>query len=741
MRWDEETDLPVGPRLTNGPLTVCTTPDPRILSSHEPSTRLVVRVGLMRAPAHSPGVRRRLAILVAALTLPFAQPASGSDAFATLGEALGQERPLHPSILIQGDEGFLQPGSGVRSGSGTAEDPYVIARWSIRPTGHSFALRLIGTRAHVVIEDVVAVDTDASLYVGPLDACDPCYSFGAIEIRSAENVTVRDLSVPETGTGLVVDRSPGIRVDRVGIGVAPARRELWQEYGADYYGMVVTHSPRAILSNVTILDAPRGFHVAASADLTLRDSHVARTGMPGSPLWAYRSAFFSSPGLQLIGNRFEDVNVNLMPDTRDAVVLGNSFTRGALALEGEDGAVEGVYVCGNRFEAASVSLFLAERVLVAGNRFTGNANWTGVFERQSSEIRIERNLFERNKFGLYAAFYPGDGLVARNNSFVGHSSAGAFVERADVRGNWWGDPSGPGGDGPGAGDKVDVTSAAAQFEPWLTSPPDLDVDCATDFEPPRSQPDPPLEWTERVVDFAGSVAARVRTAQPVGASWDVTVLLGTRMRDMTWSVVVVNDDNGLASTFYGDAFSKGFVDAQVPLAGVDVTLEPEELGDSEIGVRVRCDPTMISCVRNFTIVVGSGAGTTWSRVTMRSTADPQAMSLETTERTGFIELRTMEQQGAYVATGPVNLAYVQYARASFDVEGTLVGSVLWLHNSVGSGRLTLIGPDGRYAIDPEWPSLPLNGEPAGTYHVEYRSGANPIRERPRVLWADFPVAT
>jgi len=53
-----------------------------------------------------------------------------------------------------------------------------------------------------------------------------------------------------------------------------------------------------------------------------------------------------------------------------------------------------------------------------------------------------------------------------NNSGYGVLYAASEVV-VDAEYNWWGDPSGPGGVGPGVGDEV---SAFVDYEPWLTNP-------------------------------------------------------------------------------------------------------------------------------------------------------------------------------------------------------------------------------------------------------------------------------
>lgn len=59
----------------------------------------------------------------------------------------------HVPISIESDADFRAPNSGVVGGSGTVQDPYLIAGWEIIPTKDP-AIKIEHTRASVVIRDV-----------------------------------------------------------------------------------------------------------------------------------------------------------------------------------------------------------------------------------------------------------------------------------------------------------------------------------------------------------------------------------------------------------------------------------------------------------------------------------------------------------------------------------------------------------------------------------------------------------
>lgn len=120
-------------------------------------------------------------------------------ALAPTLDAAALDRPrVHAPIRIVGDAAFLLPGSGVVAGNGTPEAPFVIAGWTFvlpllpsssrtqapLPLEQAAAIRLEGTRAHVVIRD--------NRFVAPLPhATDaPTETAPGVALAFAENVTI-----------------------------------------------------------------------------------------------------------------------------------------------------------------------------------------------------------------------------------------------------------------------------------------------------------------------------------------------------------------------------------------------------------------------------------------------------------------------------------------------------------------------------------------------------------------------
>jgi hypothetical protein len=72
---------------------------------------------------------------------------------------------------------------------------------------------------------------------------------------------------------------------------------------------------------------------------------------------------------------------------------------------------------------------------------------------------------------LYSLADSVNATKVTNSCIAGNGDIGVFNERStsqDFTGNWWGDPSGPSGAGPGTGDSI---GDSIDFSGWLTTPP------------------------------------------------------------------------------------------------------------------------------------------------------------------------------------------------------------------------------------------------------------------------------
>ncbi|HYS99770.1 MAG TPA: PKD domain-containing protein [Thermoplasmata archaeon] len=153
--------------------------------------------------------------------------------------AASQTTPVHPTwfpeinhgpILIDGDTNFTQE-NGVRNGSGTADDPFVIRDWGIWSSYYPPAIEVRNTRAFVVIFNVTA--GDGGLY-------------GVVVLTNVSNVRMEAVSIYGVG-------APILRIDSSwNVTVTGSELGRWTAWGPGQ-GPAIVHSDRIALTNDTIL--------------------------------------------------------------------------------------------------------------------------------------------------------------------------------------------------------------------------------------------------------------------------------------------------------------------------------------------------------------------------------------------------------------------------------------------------------------------------------------------------------
>lgn len=130
--------------------------------------------------------RRRTRLAVVAVLLATALTTGSLSGLA--GPGNGDQPPRHEQIRIRSDEELLLPdevsGNGVRRGSGTAEDPFVIANWTI-PFGQDIGILVTSTTLNLVIRDVRFVHDGSGVWDWP-----------PVELLNATSVTVADNRFP-----------------------------------------------------------------------------------------------------------------------------------------------------------------------------------------------------------------------------------------------------------------------------------------------------------------------------------------------------------------------------------------------------------------------------------------------------------------------------------------------------------------------------------------------------------------
>lgn len=390
------------------------------------------------------------------------------------------------SIVIEDDDGFTEE-NGVREGSGTAADPYIIANWTVPVLERSMAIRIANTGSHVRIENIFVPAYTGFVPTLAKDGVAP-----NLEVTSASNVTIRNAWVTNGAVGLGIEASRSVVVDGLVLG-RPSPTPI-ESLGI---GLSIRDSADIHLRNVHIESATWVFDLVAVDDVSLQDSRLIgnegvcretgdETECRGLSLGFARDA----SNLSMDRNIIDNVNLMLSELSGALSFSGNSVMAdpsvsvpsGGVYLGGR--ALQETRVCGNTFEhiryettsqtGFALTLWGADGAVVGGNTFRGNDRALTI--SGSPGVRIEENLFDDQREGaLWISSSPA--AAVSGNAFERNTLALTAYHDLDARHNWWGDPTGPSGDGPGDGDPVVIGDQDVPLDPWLTEAPELTLDC------------------------------------------------------------------------------------------------------------------------------------------------------------------------------------------------------------------------------------------------------------------------
>ncbi|MBW3582018.1 MAG: right-handed parallel beta-helix repeat-containing protein [Euryarchaeota archaeon] len=375
----------------------------------------------------------------------------------------------HPSITITGDLAFGDLFSGVRTGSGTAADPYVISDWHIHKT-RPWGIRLIDTEAHVLLQDLFF--HGAAGTITRYNDCFPpvinCDLSSAIWLDRAKNVTVRDVHIVLDDWGLFLSGAERITIEdlRLGPGGLVA--------GGLRIGVHLEATTNVTMRRVTATSTNWPLAMAEAADTTLEDSTFTR-GQVALGVGDHTTR------TTLRGNTFTSTPVWAFGIQDDLLIVDNTFNGGTVGL-GSGGypgtSFPGLHVCGNTFTAHRTALEIprGDTVTIAGNTFDRNKDGVRVAASVDGPLIVSENRVTRS---------TGHGLDLRvatqsvkenhlHDNAKGHILAATGTDAVD---NWWGDPSGPSGIGAGSGDALDDHGLGALYSPWLSAPPTPSVSC------------------------------------------------------------------------------------------------------------------------------------------------------------------------------------------------------------------------------------------------------------------------
>src|SRR5881296_3959613 len=270
--------------------------------------------------------RALLLVLVLAASIWTAVGSSAPAAGLALGtRSVGLTNPLalqpHDPIHITGNEGF-NASNGIRSGSGTAADPYIISDWlfdgSLYPNSTAM-IWLENTDKHVIVRNCQVIHLDTvgeqfqAFYVGKYPGENRTPIIGPPTIDLTSNVTFLDndidsrygygIQIAEGSSNILAkgnhitihpdnvsgrDWIYGINVARnthvvtIEDNVVNAASSLYITIGihlSDYYVSEQRRASQLVARNNTVIDAAGGIHVESSRFTLVQDNTVYRTNL------------------------------------------------------------------------------------------------------------------------------------------------------------------------------------------------------------------------------------------------------------------------------------------------------------------------------------------------------------------------------------------------------------------------------------------------------------------------------
>lgn len=301
-------------------------------------------------------------------------------------------------IVIRSDADFT-PENGVIAGSGTTEDPYLIAGWTIKPSEDTpFGIYVENTRKPFVIRGCTVVDAQnpkaaaialINVENGVVEDCFVRNSVNGVVIQTSRNLTLRENFFAVSGVGLQI---LGTTLEHYNHVIEPTNsingKPVYYFYG---------------LSDTTLADLDGGnIFLAGAKNVVLKGAKIDQTDgitVAFSENVRIEAADISRPrgnGITILSSPYTVV--------RDSPRIANSQNAGIAVMLSDHVRVENCGIYANRI---GIYVNASDNFVAQNNAFA--AGPVGIHVTGASrEPQIRKNLFYQNTYGvkLESAFGP-----------------------------------------------------------------------------------------------------------------------------------------------------------------------------------------------------------------------------------------------------------------------------------------------------------------------------------------------
>lgn len=199
------------------------------------------------------------------------------------------------------------------------------------------------------------------------------------------------------------------------------------------------------------------------------DIRYFNNGNDGEPYNGNAIAAFGTGPVDVTNSEFEDIGrIGVL--YFGAGVAGSTFDGNTYTGKGDGDFLDYALDISNGAEITVTNNTVTNNTGVASSdSSTSAAILVSTFFGPGTEVVIEGNDLENNTTGIAVGFDTADtsSVIAEQNNIVGNDNGMTNTSEntnIDARENWWGDASGPSGEGPGIGDSADE---GVLFSPWL----------------------------------------------------------------------------------------------------------------------------------------------------------------------------------------------------------------------------------------------------------------------------------